>query len=314
MRVSKSLCLFIVLGMLLSSFISSENANAQTSAPATLWQQNYRDYYVLDGANTLSNLIQTSDGGFAFLSLGYPRQGFLHPATLFKVNSTGNIVWVKTLDSFTASNISQTSDEGYEIWGNWRPAEDVYLIIPALIKTDSNGNIEWSKNYSSTPINEEYSNKSLVSTMIQTSDGGFAYIKLTRIVKTDSNNQTQWEKPVAYTQPQSLFEIENHYPVRFEPVELCSLIETSDGSLAAIGTVLYEYDMPYNAMASLIKTETFLPLPTASPTPYLPSDRNAPHLDPIFYLIPIAVIFVAIVVSVLIYRRHRKTVNSVKKL
>ena len=55
------------------------------------------------------------------------------------------------------------------------------------------------------------------------------------------------------------------------------------------------------------KNQTKQPSLTYSPTPYLPLDRNAPHLDLIFYLIPIAVIFVAIVVSILICRRHRKT-------
>jgi len=67
------------------------------------------------------------------------------------------------------------------------------------------------------------------------------------------------------------------------------------------------------------------PNPTQTPTPtsienlaptipYLPSDRNAPHLDPIYYLIPITMVFVAIAVSVLIFRRHRKTAGSVKKV
>ena len=217
---SKNIALLIVVLLLVFVATFQQTAVAQPTnssiVPATLWQQNYRDYDVLVGGRTLSNLIQTSDEGFAFLSLGYPRQGLLHPATLFKVNSTGNIEWVKTLDSFTASNISQTSDGGYNISGNWRPAESVYLLIPALIKTDSNGNIQWSENYSSTPIIEEYTNKSLVSTIIPTSDGGFAYIRGANIVKTDSKNQTQWEKHVTYTQPQSVFEKENHWPVRVE--------------------------------------------------------------------------------------------------
>jgi hypothetical protein len=59
-------------------------------------------------------------------------------------------------------------------------------------------------------------------------------------------------------------------------------------------------------------TPKITPTPTVieslAPTPtYLPpSDRNAPHLDPIYYLIPITVIFVAITVSVLIYTKYRK--------
>jgi hypothetical protein len=55
--------------------------------------------------------------------------------------------------------------------------------------------------------------------------------------------------------------------------------------------------------------------PTPTPTaPYLPpNDRNAPHLEPTFYLIPVSVIVaVVIVLSLLLYRRHRKTVNLSK--
>ena len=38
-----------------------------------------------------------------------------------------------------------------------------------------------------------------------------------------------------------------------------------------------------------------------------PEDRNPPHLDPIVYLIPVSIIIAVILVSVLLYRRHRKT-------
>ena len=56
-----------------------------------------------------------------------------------------------------------------------------------------------------------------------------------------------------------------------------------------------------------INAQTPTPIPTA--TPYQPpSNRNAPHLDPIFYLIPVSVIVaIFIALSVLLYRRHRKT-------
>jgi len=47
---------------------------------------------------------------------------------------------------------------------------------------------------------------------------------------------------------------------------------------------------------------------TSSSTPNMP--RNAPHLDPIIYLIPVSVIVaIVIVLSILLFRRHRKTAN-----
>ncbi len=45
--------------------------------------------------------------------------------------------------------------------------------------------------------------------------------------------------------------------------------------------------------------------------PSMPTDfsRNPSHLDPIVYLIPVSIIVVVVVLSVLLYRRHRKTSN-----
>lgn len=54
-------------------------------------------------------------------------------------------------------------------------------------------------------------------------------------------------------------------------------------------------------------TSIATPTLTLTPTPS-PEDRNAPHLDSIYYLIPVSIV-VAIVVLSLLYRGHRKTAN-----
>lgn len=46
---------------------------------------------------------------------------------------------------------------------------------------------------------------------------------------------------------------------------------------------------------------------SVTPTSSLPTDRNAPHLDPIVYLISVSVIVAIVVLSLLLLRRHRKT-------
>ena len=46
-----------------------------------------------------------------------------------------------------------------------------------------------------------------------------------------------------------------------------------------------------------------------TPTPYLPP-RNPPHLDPIYYLIPASIIVAIVVLSLLLYRSHRKTISQ----
>ncbi len=52
-------------------------------------------------------------------------------------------------------------------------------------------------------------------------------------------------------------------------------------------------------------TSTISEFQTASP--YLPYDRNAPHLDPIFYLIPISIIVaIAVIANIILRRRTNK--------
>jgi hypothetical protein len=306
---TKTCTLFLTTLFLMSPFtlqiVTAQPSNSNNSvAPATLWQQKYPDYYVLADTGT-SNLIQTTDGGFAFLSVGYGFQGHLIPARLFKTDSTGNIQWTKTLDSFTASTIIQTSDGGYEISGNWRP--QVYSLEPTLLKTDAYGNIQWSQNYSSVP------NLGVNSAMIQTSDGGFAYVRRAYIVKTDSGNQTLWGKYLVYNRTRSVLEIELNWTVPDIPIDLCSLIETSDGSLAAVGVALTTSDNPYMGTACLIKTEAFLPLPSSIPLPTpistpTPTPSATTTSAPIVEALLIAslIIVVVMVAGLLLYFKKRK--------
>jgi len=66
--------------------------------------------------------------------------------------------------------------------------------------------------------------------------------------------------------------------------------------------------------AAFSKTVTFTnQADTPTPTPYLPP-RNPPHLDPIYYLIPASIIVAIVILSLLLFRKHRKTANSVKKV
>lgn len=79
-------------------------------------------------------------------------------------------------------------------------------------------------------------------------------------------------------------------------------------------TFNYYYDFNIIGSSNLnFKVDT-APWASISPntTPYLPP-RNPPHLEPIDFLLPISSVIVAIVVlSVLFYRRHRKTTNLSK--
>jgi hypothetical protein len=248
------LILAIIIALLLcteSTFVLSQtSSNTPVSAPAIEWQQEYESK-----TEYVSNVIQTSDGGYAFMDRGWTYQFMFGPSRIYKVDSLGNIQWNKTINFFFASTIIQTNDEGYQLSGRWHTYGTTYEYTPTLIKTDSQGNIQWVANYSSVP-DLGISNKA-----IETSDGGYAYLTEESITKTDSKNNTEWTKNLtisfAETQP----------PYNSPSLEMFSLTETADGALAAVGVGKNLYAWARWGNIYFVKTEAFLPLPSQTPLP-----------------------------------------------
>ena len=254
-------------------------------APAIEWQQNYVSNRGIESA---SNIIQTSDGGYAFIDQGWGFQDTFVPATVYKVDSLGNVNWTKTINSFDGDAIIQTSDKGLEVSGDWVNFP-LHEYTPTLVKMDSEGNIEWVKNYSNVPnlgVTPSSNGK------IRTSDGGFVHWTEGSIVKTSSNNSTQWVENVTYPTIDS--------PSGIYPLGISSVIETSDGALAILGVGYNLLDNPRTGNIYLLKTEPFLPSPSQLPAPYFTASIIA------VLLIVIAIVIIG--VSILFYtRRHRKT-------
>ena len=284
--------LFIALIFLCSESLpivfSQTSSRALISAPAIALQKGYGHSGAYDDTNveSASNLIQTSDGGYIFMDLGWRYQGIFSPSIVYKVDSAGSSQWNKTIDSLVASTIIQTNDERYEIAGQWYSTTNEYT--PTLIKMDSQGNIQWVANYSSVP------DLGIASTRIQTSDGGFAYWTDGSITKTCSDNSTEWVKTFNYTGADGT-----------APLELSSVIETSDGALAALGVGYSLLDNPRTGKIYLIKTEAFLPLPSQTPLPTpvaTPIPASAVEVT-IAILVPIIVVAV---VGLLFFLRKRK--------
>lgn len=141
---------------------------------------------------------QTNDGGYIVAGYTDSFGAGQEDARLFKLDSSGNIVWIKNyggnLDD-RGNSVRQTSDGGFIMVGFTKSfgagQADVYLI-----KTDSSGNLVWSQTYGGTSDDEGNSVR-------QTSDGGYIIGGTTQsygaggvdvyLIKTDAVGTKQWD-------------------------------------------------------------------------------------------------------------------------
>ena len=133
-----------------------------------LWHKSYSS---ISGAVIGSSVVQTTDGGFIIagtLNLGSPTS----KVVLVKTDSNGNPLWSKTYGgnkSESANGVINTLDGGYAIIGTTKSFgtnfDDIYVI-----KTDSNGNLQWSRDIADSPTDFiDYGNS-----IVQNSDGSYA--------------------------------------------------------------------------------------------------------------------------------------------
>jgi hypothetical protein len=156
--------------------------------------------------NSLRSFIQTGDGGYALVGTFSPPQNATHISgqiLFIKVDALGNMQWNKTivgpLGNF-ANSVLQTSDGGYAIIGtSW--ASDLLPSTFEIIRTDSDGNMQWNKTYGGE--GKFYTAES--GSGIITRDGGYllagvsleeglANARLAWLVKTDSEGNIMWNK------------------------------------------------------------------------------------------------------------------------
>jgi hypothetical protein len=189
------------------------------------WNQSYS----VEISGYSQNVIQTSDGGYA-VAATYQKQFFL-----LKIDELGNQQWNKSYTvpgSSHARAIIQTQDGGYAFLGTGTqqatPPES--SVVAWLVKTDSEGNVEWTQNLGTN------SPKSLV----QTSDGGYAVAKdfYFNLVKLDSNGMQEWSRTY----------------VDRDKNEVSSVVQTSDGGFALAGYMWRRIDGG-NVYAALVKTD-----------------------------------------------------------
>ena len=194
-----------------NAFIVKLDANGDT-----LWS---KKHYLL--SCDFNKLTVANDGGYLCAGATY-LGGWDFFA--FKTDSNGDTLWAKRYGGGSVdkgNDIQPTADGGYIIVGSAMSfgagGQDVFLI-----KTDANGNLEWSKAFGGI-INDEG------KAVIQSSDGGYIIAGTTTsfgsgnsdvyLLKTSSDGTLLWSKTFGGTGAD----------------EGMSLTETSDGGIAILG-------------------------------------------------------------------------------
>lgn len=160
----------------------------------TTFQKTYNGEVAFDFGRSVQ---QTTDGGFIITgetSLGAGPSDMY----LLKTNSEGTIQWAKSFGGAGNESgycVQQTSDGGFIIIGN----TDTYVAGGAwdmyLVKTTSDGTLQWSKTFGGTAVEEGRS-------VQETNDGGFIITGYTTslgagdvyLVKTASDGTLQWTR------------------------------------------------------------------------------------------------------------------------
>jgi hypothetical protein len=206
-----------------------------------------------------NSIIETSDGGYAVAGGLYAPDDFW----LVKLDESGNIVWNQTFGGKkqdVAYSLVETSDGGYALAGFTESFGDGSRDF-WLVKTDSNGNMQWNQTCGGPTLEEVYS-------LIQISDGGYAlvgYVTLPDlikhnilvtkrnadfwVVKTDSNGNMQWNQTYGGNDNERVY----------------SLVEAHDGGYVIAGDSLlikidsqgqtqWEQNDLVGAVRSLVKT------------------------------------------------------------
>ncbi|MPL93170.1 hypothetical protein SDC9_39296 [bioreactor metagenome] len=150
------------------------------------------------GLNWGMSVKQTSDGGYILAGKTSSFSAQSQDVYLIKTNSSGDTLWTKYFGSANddwANDVVQTPDNGYIITGTYNYsgiAGDIFIT-----KCDENGNILWTKTYST--VGDEFMNS-----LINSNDGGILMTGATNylsmgdydlyLMKADASGDTLWTR------------------------------------------------------------------------------------------------------------------------
>jgi hypothetical protein len=169
-------------GYLVAGLLDTQN-NAQdfllfkiNSAGTLLWNKTYGGS-IDDFASFIS---QTSDGGYLLAGKTNPIGSYFdenQQILMVKVNANGDMQWNRTIHTATGStdvvyqysDAAQTLDGGYAFIG-FNLTLDNFRANAILTKTDTLGNIQWTKTFGAAGV------EAFLSDIVQTRDGGYALV------------------------------------------------------------------------------------------------------------------------------------------
>ena len=187
-----------VLSISLLVLFFSQSVSAQP--PATEWTQEIGG----PSSEAAYSVIQTSSGDFVVVGITYSYGSGNGDIYMVKTDSSGDTIWWRAFGGAEIDegySVQETSDGGFIIAGSSKSFGagnyDVYLV-----KTNSSGNVEWSKVYGGSST--EHGNS-----VLQTSDGGYIVAGRTAsfgaggsdvyLVKTDASGTVMWAKAIGGT-------------------------------------------------------------------------------------------------------------------
>ena len=191
-------------------------------ASSVMWSQTYGSN---EEAEWAYSLVQASDGGYAIAG-GAMALGVSYDFWLVKTDENGSMQWSQKYGGTSedrAYSLIETSDGGFALAGGTHSfgagSYDFWLV-----KTDTNGNMEWSRTYGGALYDTARS-------LVETSDGGYAIAGYTSsvgagnydcwLVKTDSSGNMEWNQAYGGTENEHAY----------------SLVETSGGEYVMTGSI-----------------------------------------------------------------------------
>lgn len=167
-----------------------------SSDGSVLWSRTFGGP-LYDGAYSV---IQVPDGGFILAGTTVNYGAGNSDTYLIKTDSDGDLLWTKTYGGSlneSATSVIQTADGGLMVVGTSSDyTGNNYGRNISLIKTDSNGNMQWAQAYGGTGYD-------LSTSIQQLADGGYVFAGFTQsfgpgsylyLNRTDSGGNLLWSK------------------------------------------------------------------------------------------------------------------------